>query len=173
MHSCRSARGASDRRGVMSSSDLTQKVPLLTLTAMVVGGMVGAGIFSLPRNFGQATGPLGAMIAWGIAGGGMLMMAFVFQALANRKPELDSGVFAYAKAGFGDYIGFLSAIGYWASASIGNTSYWVLVKSTLGGVIPLFGEGNSLVAVIVSSLGLWAFHAMVLRGIKEATMINR
>jgi arginine:ornithine antiporter/lysine permease len=67
----------------------------------------------------------------------------------------------------------LSALGYWASACVGNTSYWVLIKSTLGAVIPAFGEGNSILAVAVSSVGLWAFHFMVLRGIKEATAINR
>ena len=41
-----------------------------------------------------------------IAGAGMLMLAFVFQTLAVRKPHLDAGVYAYAKAGFGEYLGF-------------------------------------------------------------------
>jgi arginine:ornithine antiporter/lysine permease len=68
---------------------------------MVVGSMVGAGIFSLPRAFGNATGPFGAIIAWIIAAGGMYTLARVFQALAERKPDLDAGVYAYAKAGFG------------------------------------------------------------------------
>ena len=45
-----------------------QKMSRWGLTAMVVGGMVGAGIFSLPRTFANATGPLGALIAWVIAG---------------------------------------------------------------------------------------------------------
>ena len=108
----------------------------MTLTAMVVGGMVGAGVFSIPRNFAQATGVYGALIAWTIAGAGMLMLAFVFQTLANRKPDLDAGVYAYARAGFGPYLGFASAFGYWASACVGNVSYWVLIKSTLGGVSP-------------------------------------
>ena len=58
----------------------------------------------------------GALVAWVVAGTGMLMLAFVFQNLAIRKPELDSGVFIYAKAGFGDYAGFNSAIGFWASS---------------------------------------------------------
>ena len=91
----------------------TQKLSLFALTMMVVGGMVGAGIFSLPRTFAGATGPFGAIIAWLIAGTGMYMLAWVFQALAERKPDLDAGIFAYAKAGFGDYPGFLrpSAIG--------------------------------------------------------------
>jgi arginine:ornithine antiporter/lysine permease len=150
-----------------------QKMPLMTLTAMVVGSMVGAGVFSLPRNFAQATGVFGAIIAWTIAGVGMLMLAFVFQTLAVRKPELDAGVYAYAKAGFGEFPGFFSAFGYWASACVGNVTYWVLIKSTLGVVVPGFGEGNTLLAVAVSAVGVWAFHYMITRGVKEAAAINR
>jgi arginine:ornithine antiporter / lysine permease len=151
----------------------TEKMPLATLTAMVVGGMVGAGVFSIPRNFAMATGVYGALIAWAIAGAGMLMLAFVFQKLANRKPDLDAGVYAYARAGFGPYLGFASAFGYWASACVGNVSYWVLIKSTLGAVFPFFGDGNTISAVAVSSIGIWAFHFLVLRGTKEAAAINK
>src|SRR3954465_6258255 len=117
---------------------------LPTLTAMVVGGMVGAGVFSLPARFGVATGVLGALIGWAGAGGGMLMLAFGFQNLAVRKPDLDSGVFIYAKAGFGDYAGFNSAIGFWASAVAGNTFYWVFITATLGGFFPAFGDGDTV-----------------------------
>ncbi len=155
------------------SSTTTEKLPLGTLTAMVVGGMVGAGVFSIPRNFAMATGVYGALIAWTIAGLGMLMLAFVFQTLANRKPDLDAGVYAYARAGFGPYLGFASAFGYWASACVGNVSYWVLIKSTLGAVFPAFGDGNTVIAVAVSSIGIWAFHFLVLRGTKEAAAINK
>src|SRR5579864_6929594 len=149
-----------------------QKMSRMQLTAMVVGSMVGAGIFSLPRTFGAATGPVGAIIAWGIAGGGMYMLARVFQALAERKPDLDAGVFAYAKAGFGDYPGFLSAFGYWIGSCIGNVSYWVLIKSTLGAFFPVFGDGNTVVAIIVASIGIWLFHFMILRGVQQAAAIN-
>jgi arginine:ornithine antiporter/lysine permease len=144
----------------------------MQLTAMVVGGMVGAGIFSLPRTFANATGPLGAVIAWLIAGTGMYMLARVFQALAERKPELDAGVFAYAKAGFGDYPGFLSAFGYWIGSCIGNVSYWVLIKSTLGAFFPIFGDGNTIVAIVVASIGIWLFHFMILKGVQQAAFIN-
>jgi arginine:ornithine antiporter / lysine permease len=149
-----------------------QKMSLPMLTAMVVGSMVGAGIFSLPRTFGTATGPVGALIAWGIAGGGMYMLARVFQALAERKPDLDAGVFAYAKAGFGDYPGFLSAFGYWIGSCIGNVSYWVLIKATLGAFFPVFGDGNTVTAIVVASIGIWLFHFMILRGIKNAAFVN-
>lgn len=149
-----------------------QKLSRFGLTAMVVGSMVGAGIFSLPRTFAGATGPMGAMIAWLIAGTGMYMLARVFQTLAARKPEMDAGVFAYAKAGFGDFPGFLSAFGYWMSSCIGNVSYWVLIKSTLGAFFPVFGDGNTAVAIAVASVGIWAFHFMLLRGVQQAAYIN-
>lgn len=149
-----------------------QKMSRTQLTAMVVGGMVGAGIFSLPRTFANATGPLGAVIAWLIAGTGMYMLARVFQSLAERKPDLDAGVFAYAKAGFGNYPGFLSAFGYWIGSCIGNVSYWVLIKSTLGAFFPIFGDGNTIPAILVASLGIWLFHFMILRGVQQAAFIN-
>ena len=109
-----------------ATSEQTQKFSLFALTMMVVGSMVGAGIWSLPRPFATATGVFGAIIAWLIAAGGMYTLARMFQALAERKPDLDAGVYAYAKAGFGDYLGFLSALGYFFSACLGNTFYWVL-----------------------------------------------
>lgn len=149
-----------------------QKVSLPTLTAMVVGSMIGSGVFLLPRRFGTETGVLGAIIAWTIAGFGMLMLAFVFQRLATRKPQLDAGIFAYAKAGFGDYVGFNSAIGYWASACAGNTSYWVLITATMSAVVPAFGAGDTVLAVVVSAIGVWLFASLVMRGVKDAAVIN-
>ena len=153
------------------------KVSLPTLTAMVIGSMIGSGVFLLPRRFGVETGVAGALIAWTIAGAGMLMLAFVFQQLATRKPDLDAGIYAYARAGFGDYVGFNSAFGFWASACAGNTSYWVLIMATLGtlfpALFPALGDGSTVLAVIVSSVGVWLFFYLILRGVKEAAIINR
>ncbi|MEU1480364.1 basic amino acid/polyamine antiporter [Streptomyces sp. NPDC005760] len=152
---------------------VTAKLSLPTLTTMVVGSMVGAGVFSLPRRFAQETGVAGALIAWAVAGTGMLMLAFVFQNLAVRRPDLDAGVYAYAKAGFGEYLGFFSAFGYWASACVGNVTYWVLIMSTVGTLWPALGEGDTVLAVVLSSAGLWLFFALISRGVKEAAAINR
>jgi arginine:ornithine antiporter/lysine permease len=150
-----------------------QKVSLPTLTAMVVGSMIGSGVFLLPRRFSVEAGVAGALIAWTIAGAGMLMLAFVFQRLATRKPELDAGIYAYAKAGFGDYVGFNSAFGFWASACAGNTSYWVLIMATTSTLFPGLGAGDTILAVICSSVGVWLFFFLILRGVKEAAIINR
>ena len=158
---------------VAPEASVVQKMTLPTLTAMVVGGMVGAGVFSLPARFGVATGILGSLIAWAIAGTGMLMLAFVFQNLAMRKPELDSGVFIYAKAGFGDYAGFTSAIGFWASAVAGNTFYWVFISATLGAFFDGFGDGDTVLAVALSTAGIWVFHYLIARGVRDAAVINR
>ncbi|MCO7517879.1 arginine-ornithine antiporter [Pseudomonas putida] len=153
-------------------SEPGQKLRLGALIALVVGSMVGGGIFSLPQNMAARADVGAVLIGWGITAVGMLALAFVFQTLANRKPELDSGVYAYAKAGFGDYMGFSSAWGYWISAWLGNVGYFVLLFSTLGYFFPIFGEGNTLAAVIGASILLWAVHFLVLRGIKEAAFIN-
>lgn len=149
------------------------KLTFPTLTMMVVGSMVGAGVFSLPRRFAEETGVAGALIAWAIAGTGMLMLAFVFQRLAIRRPDLDAGVYAYAKAGFGEYLGFFSAFGYWASACVGNVTYWVLIMSTIGAIAPALGDGDTVLAVVISSIGLWAFFFLIRRGVKEAAALNR
>ena len=149
-----------------------QKMSRMQLTAMVVGSMIGAGIFNLPARFGTATGPFGALLAWTIAGGGMYLLARVFQSLAAKKPDIDAGVFAYAKAGFGDYVGFVSAFGYWLGSCLGNVFYWVLISATLGFFFPAFGSGATPLAIGVSLIGIWSFHMMILRGVEQAAAVN-
>ena len=153
-------------------SESPGKLRLGALVALVVGSMIGGGIFSLPQNMAASADVGAVLIGWAITAVGMLTLAFVFQTLANRKPNLDGGVYAYAKAGFGDYMGFSSAWGYWISAWLGNVGYFVLLFSTLGYFFPIFGEGNTVAAVIGASVLLWAVHFLVLRGIKEAAFIN-
>ena len=150
-----------------------QKLKLGALIALVVGSMIGGGIFSLPQNMAERAEAGAILIGWGICAVGMLALALVFQMLANRRPELDSGVYAYAKAGFGDYMGFSSAWGYWISAWLGNVGYFVLLFSTLGFYFPVFGQGNTPLAIGCASVLLWCVHFLVLRGIKEAAFINQ
>jgi arginine:ornithine antiporter/lysine permease len=154
------------------TSSSEQKLSLRALFALVVGSMIGSGIFALPAAFGRATGGLGALIAWGIAGAGMLMLAFVFQTLSRRKPDLDSGIYAYAKAGFGDYLGFASAVGYWIGCCLADVACLVLIKATLGQFFPIFGDGTTPVAIASASALLWGVHLLILRGIKEAAALN-
>ena len=142
------------------------------MTAIVVGSMIGSGIFALPSQMAGSAAPGPLIIGWVITGVGMLMLAFVFQTLAARKPEVDGGVYGYARAGFGNYIGFTSAFGYWLSAWVGNVAYLVLLFSTLGYFFPVFEGGGTLPAIIGASVLLWIVHAMTLRGINTAAFIN-
>jgi arginine:ornithine antiporter/lysine permease len=149
-----------------------QKLSLGALIALVVGSMVGSGIFALPSAFGRATGVFGGLIAWSIAGVGMLFLAFVFQTLSRRKPELDSGIYAYAKAGFGEYAGFASATGYWMGCCLADVACLVLIKATIGQFLPIFGDGTTPAAIAVASMLLWGVHFLILRGIKNAAALN-
>lgn len=142
------------------------------LVALVIGSMVGSGIFALPAAFGRATGALGAILAWIIAGSGMLMLAFVFQTLSNRRPDLDSGIYAYAKAGFGEYIGFAAAVGYWIGCCLADVACLILIKATVGQFFPIFGDGTTPTAIVSASLLVWGVHFLVLRGVKGAAALN-
>lgn len=145
---------------------------LAALTALVVGSMIGSGIFALPSQMAANAAPGPLIIGWAITGAGMLMLAFVFQTLATRKPDVDGGVYGYARAGFGNYIGFTSAFGYWVSAWVGNVAYLVLLFSTLGYFFPVFEGGATLPAILGASVVLWLVHAMTLRGVHTAALIN-
>jgi arginine:ornithine antiporter/lysine permease len=155
-----------------SPNEADQKLSRSALIALVIGSMVGSGIFALPASFGRATGALGASIAWIIAGAGMLMLALVFQTLSRRKPNLDAGIYAYAKAGFGEYIGFASAAGYWIGCCLADVACLILIKATLGQFFPVFGDGTTPTAIAAASLLLWGVHFLVLRGIKGAAALN-
>lgn len=154
------------------SSQADQRLSRNALIALVIGSMVGSGIFALPAAFGRTTGALGAMIAWAIAGTGMLMLAFVFQTLSQRKPDLNAGIYAYARAGFGDYIGFASAVGYWIGCCLADVACLVLIKATLGQFFPVFGDGTTPVAIASASVLLWGVHILLLRGITGAAALN-
>lgn len=150
----------------------TRKVSLAALTALVVGSMIGGGIFGLPQQMAQAAAPGPLIIGWLITGVGMLMLAFVYQRLAVNKPEIEAGVYGYARAGFGDLVGFSSAWGYWISAWIGNVGYLVLLMASIGVFLPGFGAGNTALAIGVASVIMWLFHVLILRGIREAAIVN-
>ncbi|WP_043285436.1 arginine-ornithine antiporter [Paraburkholderia oxyphila] len=167
------SRPASDANAKPSpASAVSPKLHLGALTALVVGSMIGGGIFSLPQNMAVSADAGAVLIGWAVTAIGMLTLAFVFQTLANRKPELDGGVYIYAKEGFGDYMGFSSAWGYWISAWLGNVGYFVLLFSTFGYFFPVFGEGNTLASIACASVLLWGVHFLVLQGIKEAAFVN-
>ncbi len=148
-----------------------QKLSLASLAALVVGSMVGAGNFrcrapSAMRLVRSERSWPGASQAGHLHSGSRVPGARGTQ-VGSRCRRLP-----YASAGFGEYAGFLSALGYWLVGCIADVSYWVLIKATLGAFFPIFGDGNTIAAVLVSSVALWGFHFMILRGVKEAAAIN-
>ncbi len=110
---------------------MEKKLGLSALTALVLSSMLGAGVFSLPQNMAAVASPAALLIGWGITGAGILLLAFAMLILTRIRPELDGGIFTYAREGFGELIGFCSAWGYWLCAVIANVSYLVIVFSAL------------------------------------------
>ncbi|WP_281966834.1 arginine-ornithine antiporter [Roseovarius nanhaiticus] len=146
---------------------------LLPLTALVVGSMIGGGVFSLPQNMARGASAGAITIGWIITGIGMLALAFVYRNLSMRKPALDAGPYSYARAGFGNFVGFNSAWGYWLSAWLGNVSYVVLIFGALSYFYAPFGEeGNTWQAIVGASICVWLVHALVLVGVRQAAIVN-
>lgn len=154
-----------------------QKLGLTMLTALVFSSMVGAGVFSLPQNMAEVAGVNAIITAWSITGVGIMLLAGCFLYLSRLKPNLDGGIYTYAREGFGDIAGFVSAWGYWLCATIGVVGYLVVAFAGLGALLDtpervIFGNGNTLWSFIGASLVLWAVHYLVLRGITQAALIN-
>lgn len=157
---------------VAASSRPSGTLGLGLLIALVVGSIIGSGIFGLPQNMAAGAGAGAILIGWATTGIGMLMLARTYQMLALRKPDLNNGVYAYARALSGEYVGFNSAWGYWVSAWVGNVGYLVAAFAALGYFYPAFGEGNTLSAIVGASIVLWIIHFLVLRGIQGAAALN-
>jgi len=154
---------------------LDKKLSLTALTALVLSSMVGAGVFSLPQNMAEVASPAALIIGWSITGVGILFLAFALLLLSRLRPDLDGGIFTYAKDGFGELIGFCSAWGYWLCAVIANVSYLVIVfaafsffTDTPGNIV--FGDGKNREGANVL---LWFVHCLVLRGGQTAAGINK
>ena len=143
------------------------------LIAMIIGSTIGAGIFTTIGDMAANGAYSGAvLIGWGIAGIGMLALSLCFFGLNKVRPDLTNGVYSYAKEGFGEYVGFNSAWGYWISALLCNVSYTTLLFGSIGYFLPVFGEGNNLLSVICASAIIWLLCFLVLRGVKEAAGLN-
>ncbi|PKH26759.1 arginine:ornithine antiporter [Enterobacterales bacterium CwR94] len=156
---------------------MDKKLGLAALTALVLSSMLGAGVFSLPQNMAAVASPSALLIGWAITGVGILFLSMAMLLLTRLKPELDGGIFTYAREGFGELIGFCSAWGYWLCAVIANVSYLVIVFSALSFFTDtpesrFFGDGNTWQAMVGASVLLWLVHFLVLRGVQTAATIN-
>ncbi|WP_052283389.1 amino acid permease [Kluyvera genomosp. 1] len=156
---------------------MEKKLGLSALTALVLSSMLGAGVFSLPQNMAEVASPAALLIGWAITGVGILFLAVAMLVLTRIRPDLDGGIFTYAREGFGELVGFCSAWGYWLCAVIANVSYLVIVFSALSFFtdtpeLRLFGDGNTWQSIVGASVLLWVVHFLVLRGVQTAASIN-
>ena len=149
-----------------------KKLGLLGLVGLVAGSMVGGGIFNLPQNMAAGAAAGAVIVAWAITGIGMYFLANTFRTLANARPDLSAGIYRYAEEGFGRFIGFEMAWGYWLSAVFGNVAFAVLFMQALGYFFPIFGDGKNWPSVVGGSALIWSMHFLVLRGVSGAAVLN-
>lgn len=167
------------------------KLGFWVLTALVVGNMVGSGIFMLPRSLSEAASPAGVMGAWLLTGFGVLMVALVFGNLATRKPELSGGPQIYAKELFKKgskasiLSGFMASWGYWIGNLAGNIAIITTFASYLSTFFPILTSqaelltigsftlkvGNALTFAVCTIL-LWGTNFIILNGLDNAGKIN-
>lgn len=146
-------------------------VGLIGLIALVFGSMIGSGIFSIPQNMAEKASIGAVSLSWVITGLGMLFVVQTFKILADHKPELNSGIFSYAKAGFGEYIGFHSAWGYWLMSCMGNVALAVMINDSLGLFFPVLLQHGIETVVLCSAL-LWGMNSIALKGTANSSMLN-
>lgn len=166
--------GALSGQGVESEASHSHgSLGIFRLVTTVITLIVGGGVFTLAGDQ-AAGGASGAAIltAWGISGVGVLCLVMTFFALSRIKPKLKGGIYSYASAGFGDFLGFNSAWGYWISALLCTVSFSALLFGALSYFFPIFENGTNLPSVIGASVLIWAYVFLVSRGIKEATGVN-
>lgn len=146
---------------------------LFRLTMMVITASICGGIFALAGDMAAGGASTGAvLISWAICFVGVFSLMMCFNGLSQARPDLTGGIYAYAAAGFGDFVGFNSAWGYWVSACLSNVSFAILLFSALGYFFHPFESGNNLLSCVCASAFLWLLVWLVSRGVKEAAGIN-
>jgi len=134
------------------------------LLALVIGNMIGSGIYLLPATLA----PLGwnQLAGWGITIGGALALAHVFARLGALLP-LAGGPYAYAKAAFGPLAGFSTAWSYWVMSWVGNAAVAVAVVSALDLIFPAIGRTQGLAALLAVAC-VWLVTWVNIRGVQSA-----
>lgn len=148
------------------------KLSLISLIGIIMSAIIGAGIFNLMKEMASVASVGATMIGWIVTGIGMGSLALCMLKLNTARPDLDAGIFSYAREGFGDYIGFNSVWGYWISVIIGNVAFGTLLFSALGYFFPVFGDGQNIASIIGASVLLWIIHYMLLKGLDKAALLN-
>jgi APA family basic amino acid/polyamine antiporter len=141
---------------------------LVACIALIVGNMIGSGIFLLPTSLA----PYGwyAMGAWILTSFGAVSLAFVFARLAHMTPKA-GGPYAYAHDAFGDFVGFWIAWGYWICLWSGVAAVAVAFGSYLRVLIPSL-QGNTLGCGIAAVAAVWVLGLVNARGIRTASRVQ-
>lgn len=135
-----------------------------TATALVVGGMIGSGIFMMPA----ALAPFGwtSTVAWVVSIAGALAIAFTIGRLAQTMPDA-SGAVAITGAALGELPGVLVGWSYWISVWSANAAIATAAASYLAAVYPPFDATPA--AGALTSIGLlWLLTVLNLAGAAAA-----
>ena len=147
----------------------SQKIGLLTATSLVVGNMIGVGIFVLPAvlsNYGSIS-----LLGWVFTATGALILAKIFSNFSKIIVSKSGGPYVYSKAGFGDFVGFLVAWGYWIACWVGNGAIAIAIIGAASFFIPELAT-NSVLSVSLGLALIWIFTWINSRGIKESGKIQ-
>ena len=147
----------------------SQKIGLLTTTSLVVGNMIGVGIFVLPAvlsSYGSIS-----LLGWIFTATGALILAKIFSNFSRIIVSKSGGPYIYSKAGFGDFIGFLVAWGYWIACWVGNGAVAIAIIGAASFFIPELAS-NSILSVSLGLALIWIFTWINARGIKESGKIQ-
>ncbi|MGC8519874.1 MAG: amino acid permease [Steroidobacteraceae bacterium] len=144
-------------------SEPRRSLGLATTTSVVVGNMVGSGVFLLPAAL-AAYGRY-SLWGWGFSTAGALLLAWMFSDLARRMPR-SGGPYAYTRAGLGDFAGFLVAWMYWISIAASVAAIAVAFVSYLVPFAPAlaehrgFGAGAALLTSwVLTGVNIWGVRA--------------
>ena len=157
--------------GRASDAPREHGINLMGLVALVISSSIGSGVFALSTDISKAASPGGALVAWAIAGAGFMALASAFGRLSLDRPDLH-GLAAYAREGFGPFIGFISGWGYWLSIWMGIVAFGVMFATTLGYFVPALSHGLTVWSIVVISLLDWALVGLVNRGVEQASIVN-
>ena len=128
------------------------KLGLWTSTSLVVGNMIGAGVFMMPAALASYGGI--SLFGWLFSAIGAFLLAKVFSNLSKLLPNADGGPYAYTRSGFGDFAGFLIAWGYWISIWCTNAAIAVSLVSALSTFYPVLGT-SAVAAVFTGLATIW------------------
>jgi basic amino acid/polyamine antiporter, APA family len=134
-------------------------------TALVVGNIIGAGIFLLPASlapFGQ-----NAIYAWPMTIAGALCLAWVFAQLASR---IEGGPYAYVRESFGEMPAFMVMWSYWIAIWTGYPVLAIAAVSYASSIVPALG--GPIAAPTEAIAAVWLFTLINMRGVRAAGTVQ-